>query len=92
MAQLDHIVGMYNAVLTELLPVEEPLLEDRIAKMDQAGRMAKMDALPNVSFSMPCLELGRHWVNMYHQLLWVCHFGSRLSQIGRHLFGFRLYC
>lgn len=51
MAQLDHIVGMYNAVLTELLPVEEPLLEDRIAKMDQAGRMAKMDALPNVSFS-----------------------------------------
>ena len=34
-AQLDHIVGMYNAVLTELLPVEEPLLEDRIAKMDQ---------------------------------------------------------
>ena len=26
----------YNAVLTELLPVEEPLLEDRIAKMDQA--------------------------------------------------------
>eukprot|EP00930_Biecheleria_cincta_P022439 TRINITY_DN16377_c0_g1_i1.p1 TRINITY_DN16377_c0_g1~~TRINITY_DN16377_c0_g1_i1.p1 ORF type:complete len:134 (-),score=41.41 TRINITY_DN16377_c0_g1_i1:81-461(-) len=27
---------MYNAVLTELLPVEEPLLEDRIAKMDQA--------------------------------------------------------
>lgn len=34
-AQLDHIVGMYNAVLTELLPVEEPFLEDRIAKMDQ---------------------------------------------------------
>eukprot|EP00931_Biecheleriopsis_adriatica_P036383 TRINITY_DN2095_c0_g1_i5.p1 TRINITY_DN2095_c0_g1~~TRINITY_DN2095_c0_g1_i5.p1 ORF type:complete len:4649 (-),score=1173.32 TRINITY_DN2095_c0_g1_i5:61-14007(-) len=34
-AQLEHIVGMYNAVLTELLPVEEPLLEDRIAKMDQ---------------------------------------------------------
>ena len=39
-------------------------------------------------FLMPCLDLGRHWVNMYHPLLWVCHFGSRLSQIGRHLFGF----
>jgi len=35
-AQLDHIVQMYNAVLTELLPVEEPLLEDRIQKMDVA--------------------------------------------------------
>ncbi|CAE8597984.1 unnamed protein product [Polarella glacialis] len=34
-AQLDQTVQMYNAVLTELLPVEEPLLEDRIAKMDQ---------------------------------------------------------
>jgi len=33
--QMDHTVSMYNAVLTELLPVEEPLLEDRIAKMDQ---------------------------------------------------------
>jgi dynein heavy chain len=32
--QLDHIVQMYNSVLTELLPVEEPLLEDRITKMD----------------------------------------------------------
>eukprot|EP00928_Gymnodinium_smaydae_P023763 TRINITY_DN1947_c0_g1_i2.p1 TRINITY_DN1947_c0_g1~~TRINITY_DN1947_c0_g1_i2.p1 ORF type:complete len:4562 (+),score=1174.36 TRINITY_DN1947_c0_g1_i2:66-13751(+) len=32
--QLDHIVQMYNSVLTELLPVEEPLLEDRIQKMD----------------------------------------------------------
>jgi len=35
-AQLDHIVTMYNSVLTELLPVEEPLLEDRIQKMDAA--------------------------------------------------------
>ena len=26
--QLDVIVEKYNAVLTELLPVEEPLLED----------------------------------------------------------------
>eukprot|EP00929_Paragymnodinium_shiwhaense_P077081 TRINITY_DN3967_c0_g2_i2.p1 TRINITY_DN3967_c0_g2~~TRINITY_DN3967_c0_g2_i2.p1 ORF type:complete len:4576 (+),score=1729.31 TRINITY_DN3967_c0_g2_i2:93-13820(+) len=34
--QLDHIVHMYNSVLTELLPVEEPLLEDRIVKMDTA--------------------------------------------------------
>jgi len=33
--QLDQIVHMYNMVLTELLPVEEPLLEERIAKMDQ---------------------------------------------------------
>jgi len=33
--QLDQIVQMYNSVLTELLPVEEPLLEDRISKMDQ---------------------------------------------------------
>jgi dynein heavy chain len=31
---LDHIVQMYNSVLTELLPVEEPLLDDRITKMD----------------------------------------------------------
>jgi dynein heavy chain len=29
-------VELYNAVLTELLPVEEPLLEDRIVKMDTA--------------------------------------------------------
>ncbi|CAK0838245.1 unnamed protein product [Prorocentrum cordatum] len=35
-AQLDNIVRLYNAVLTELLPVEEPLLEDRIVKMDAA--------------------------------------------------------
>lgn len=35
-AQLDHIVTMYNTVLTELLPVEEPLVEDRIQKMDTA--------------------------------------------------------
>jgi dynein heavy chain len=34
--ELDIIVQKYNAVLTELLPVEEPLLEDRIAKMDAA--------------------------------------------------------
>jgi dynein heavy chain len=34
--QLQQIVGMYNAVLTELLPVEEPLLEEKIANMDQA--------------------------------------------------------
>ncbi|CAJ1459802.1 unnamed protein product, partial [Effrenium voratum] len=33
-SQLDHIVGLYNSVLTDLLPVEEPLLEDRILKMD----------------------------------------------------------
>jgi dynein heavy chain len=32
--ELDVIVQKYNAVLTELLPVEEPLLEDRISKMD----------------------------------------------------------
>jgi dynein heavy chain len=32
--QLDIIVEKYNAVLTELLPVEEPLLDDRIVKMD----------------------------------------------------------
>eukprot|EP00929_Paragymnodinium_shiwhaense_P077084 TRINITY_DN3967_c0_g3_i3.p1 TRINITY_DN3967_c0_g3~~TRINITY_DN3967_c0_g3_i3.p1 ORF type:complete len:4541 (+),score=1544.66 TRINITY_DN3967_c0_g3_i3:127-13749(+) len=32
--QLDIIVEKYNAVLTELLPVEEPLLEDRIERMD----------------------------------------------------------
>lgn len=32
--QLDHIVFMYNAVLTDLLPVEEPLLDDRIEKMN----------------------------------------------------------
>ena len=31
---LDIIVSKYNSVLTELLPVEEPLLEDRIVKMD----------------------------------------------------------
>ncbi|CAK9075362.1 unnamed protein product, partial [Durusdinium trenchii] len=35
-SQLDHIVGLYNSVLTDLLPVEEPLLEDRILKMDNA--------------------------------------------------------
>jgi dynein heavy chain len=35
-AQLDRIVELYNSVLTELLPVEEPLLEERILKMDQA--------------------------------------------------------
>ncbi|CAE8644925.1 unnamed protein product [Polarella glacialis] len=35
-SQLDHIVELYNSVLTELLPVEEPLLEDRILKMDTA--------------------------------------------------------
>jgi dynein heavy chain len=34
MGQLDIIVEKYNAVLTELLPVEEPLLEDRIDRMD----------------------------------------------------------
>jgi dynein heavy chain len=34
MGQLDIIVEKYNAVLTELLPVEEPLLEDRIERMD----------------------------------------------------------
>ena len=34
--QLEHIVELYNAVLTELLPVEEPLLEERIVKMDAA--------------------------------------------------------
>jgi dynein heavy chain len=33
--QLEQIVQMYNSVLTELLPVEEPLLEERITKMDQ---------------------------------------------------------
>jgi dynein heavy chain len=32
--QLDHIKHMYNSILTELLPVEEPLLADRIDKMD----------------------------------------------------------
>jgi dynein heavy chain len=32
--QLNIIVEKYNAVLTELLPVEEPLLEDRIERMD----------------------------------------------------------
>ncbi|CAK0818712.1 unnamed protein product [Prorocentrum cordatum] len=32
--QLDYIVQMYNSVLTELLPVEEPLMEERITKMD----------------------------------------------------------
>ena len=31
---LDIIVSKYNSVVTELLPVEEPLLEDRIVKMD----------------------------------------------------------
>lgn len=31
---LDIVVGKYNAVLTELLPVEEPLLEEKIVKMD----------------------------------------------------------
>ncbi|CAE7326731.1 ODA4, partial [Symbiodinium necroappetens] len=35
-SQLDHIVELYNSVLTDLLPVEEPLLEDRIVKMDNA--------------------------------------------------------
>lgn len=35
-SQLDHVVGLYNLVLTDLLPVEEPLLEDRITKMDNA--------------------------------------------------------
>ena len=32
--QLDSVVGKYNSVLTELLPVEEPLLEDKIVRMD----------------------------------------------------------
>jgi len=32
---LDIIVGMYNEIKQTLLPVEEPLLEDRIVKMDQ---------------------------------------------------------
>jgi dynein heavy chain len=32
--QLDIVVQKYNAVLTELLPVEEPLLEEKIVKMD----------------------------------------------------------
>ncbi|CAD7939071.1 unnamed protein product [Amoebophrya sp. A25] len=34
--QLDIVVSKYNAVLTELLPVEEPLLEDKIVRMDSA--------------------------------------------------------
>jgi dynein heavy chain len=34
-ASLDHIVGMYNEIKQDLLPVEEPLLDDRIKKMDQ---------------------------------------------------------
>ncbi|CAD7941439.1 unnamed protein product [Amoebophrya sp. A120] len=34
--QFDIVVGKYNAVLTELLPVEEPLLEDKIVRMDSA--------------------------------------------------------
>lgn len=32
---MDIIVGMYNEIKQTLLPVEEPLLEDRIVKMDQ---------------------------------------------------------
>lgn len=32
---LDMIVAMYNEIKQTLLPVEEPLLEDRIVKMDQ---------------------------------------------------------
>ncbi|CAG9311235.1 unnamed protein product [Blepharisma stoltei] len=32
---LDMIVAMYNEIKQTLLPVEEPLLEDRIIKMDQ---------------------------------------------------------
>ncbi|KAF4665135.1 hypothetical protein FOL47_004778 [Perkinsus chesapeaki] len=32
--RLDVVVQKYNAVLTELLPVEEPLFGDRIQKMD----------------------------------------------------------
>jgi dynein heavy chain len=32
--QLDIVVQKYNAVLTELLPVEEPLLDEKIVKMD----------------------------------------------------------
>ncbi|CEL96675.1 unnamed protein product [Vitrella brassicaformis CCMP3155] len=31
---LDLVIKKYNGILTELLPVEEPLLEDRIVKMD----------------------------------------------------------
>ena len=33
-AQLDQIMTMYTKVLTDLLPVEEPLSEDRIQRMD----------------------------------------------------------
>ena len=42
-AQLDRIVQMYSAVLTELLPVEEPLLEDRIERIDAALAPGLMD-------------------------------------------------
>ena len=34
--QLNHIVDLYNSVLTELLLVEAPLLQGRIVRMDTA--------------------------------------------------------
>ncbi len=41
--QLNDIVTKYNSVLTELLPVEEPLLCDRTTKMDESLRQGITD-------------------------------------------------
>jgi len=33
---LDLLAGSYNEIITCLHPVEEPLIKDRVEKMDQA--------------------------------------------------------
>ena len=41
--ELDIVIGKYNGVLTQLLPVEGPLLQDRIALMDKVLGPAIID-------------------------------------------------